>query len=154
VAIGRLLGRGDGQIHFRCKEVFAGEFTAAKKRSLPILRSASLALGMLCLPRDVCARDGVFVDALRRFWTDGSDRLARNLAAIALGRIGGAANRAWLTETYARANRATEQPWLAIALGLVAAKAARARAQTPAPSTACVPCFCAACWPTPSTPRW
>jgi HEAT repeat protein len=125
VAIGRLLGRGDGQIHFRCKEVFAGEFTAAKRRSNPILRSASLALGMLCLPRDVCARDGVFLEALRRFWTDGSDRLARNLAAIALGRVGGAENRAWLLETYARAARNVEQPWLAIALGLCAARAAK-----------------------------
>jgi HEAT repeat protein len=125
VAIGRLLGRGDGQIHIRCKEVFAGEFTAAKRRSNPILRSASLALGMLCLPRDVCARDGVFLEALRRFWTDGSDRLARNLAAIALGRVGGAENRAWLLETYARASRNVEQPWLAIALGLCAARAAK-----------------------------
>ena len=126
VAIGRLLGRGDAWIHRRCKAVFAAEFQARSRRSNSILQSCALALGMLCQSHEENPQDDEFLAALRDHYLHGHDRLGRYLSAIALGRIGGLANRTWLLETHARASRSTEQPWLAIALGLVAAKAARA----------------------------
>jgi HEAT repeat protein len=124
VAIGRLLGRGRSQLQQRCKQHFAEVLTGDDKRSNPILQSAALALGMLVLPAEQHAEEAAFAKALQSHWEKGIDRLARNFAVIALGRIGGAANRDWLATTYARCNKNLERPWVALALGLVAAAAA------------------------------
>lgn len=112
VAIARLLGRGASTLHDRCKQQFAAELDARQRRGHAILQSSALALGMLCEPTDAHSH------TLQKFFETGTDRLARCFAAIALGRIGGEANRTWLLRTYDRSGRATERPWLALALGM------------------------------------
>ena len=124
VAIGRLLGRGDSQIHQRCKDHFAATLNATNKRSNPILQSAALALGMLTRPAEVHAADAAASRALQIHWEKGHDRLARSFSVMALGRIGGAANRDWLLAAWPRGNKTMERPWLALALGLIAAQGA------------------------------
>lgn len=124
VAIGRLLGRGNSQLHRRCKDHFITTLNAPNKRANPILQSAALALGMLAMAPEEEAEDAVSSRALQAFWEKGTDRLARAFAVAALGRIGGAANRAWLSLAYQRGNRTTERPWLALSLGLIAHKTA------------------------------
>jgi HEAT repeat protein len=124
LAIGRLLGRGSSSLHQRCKERCAAVLAGRDKRGAAMQQSAAIALGMLAVPSAGHAEDAAFEKALQTFFERGVDRLARNLAAIALGRIGGAANRSWLLTTYQRANKTTERPWLALALGLIAAQAA------------------------------
>lgn len=125
VAIGRLLGRGDSPVHQRCKELFAVEFTATNRRSNAILRSAALALGMLCQPEELLAKDVPFVRGLQHQYDRGVDRMSRYFALMALGRIGGAANRQWLLHAYTRGHKATERPWIVMALGLIAQAQAR-----------------------------
>ena len=61
----------------------------------------------------------MFSQALQKHHEAGVDKLSRHLAAIALGRIGGAANRQWLLQAYTRGHKTTERPWLALALGLI-----------------------------------
>ncbi len=125
IAIGRLLGRGDSQLHQRCKQHFVGVLSSSTKRGNSILQSAALALGMLALPSEECSDDAAVEKALQAYFENGVDRLARSLAAMSLGRIGGAANRTWLLSAYQRANKNTERPWIALSLGLIAAEAAR-----------------------------
>lgn len=120
IAIGRLLGRGNSSLHQRCKQRFADELLARKRRSIAILQSDAIALGMLAEPT---SEDEEFVDALRRTYEDGHDRLARSFALIALARIGGADNKAWLLRAYERGNKSSERPWIAMALGMWAAGA-------------------------------
>ena len=126
VAIGRLLGRGNSPVHQRCKEMFVVEFTATHRRSNAILQSAALALGMLCESAEVHAADAVFSQGLRQQCERGVDRLSRYFALMALGRIGGASNRQWLLQAYARGHKTTERPWIVMALGLIAQATARA----------------------------
>lgn len=128
IAIARLLGRGDSSLHRRCKQQLLETLTARDRRGAPILQSCAVALGMLALPVEQCAADAAASGALRACWQGGHDQTARQLAAIALGRIGGRANRDWLLSAYVRANRASEQPWLALALG-VASEPAGSRGQ-------------------------
>ncbi|MBM3961889.1 MAG: hypothetical protein FJ306_08330, partial [Planctomycetes bacterium] len=139
VAIGRLLGRGDSASHRRCKDLFVAVLLdgrnsgAAPRASLRDLdrsnaaqQSAALALGMLALPAEACPDDVGVARALQTYAQKGSDRLARRFATMALGRIGGAGNREWLMTTWQRANKNLERPWLALALGLIAARDAAA----------------------------
>ncbi|MCA8963567.1 MAG: HEAT repeat domain-containing protein [Planctomycetes bacterium] len=118
IAIGRLLGRGSTSLHQRCKQRFADELLARKRRSNPILQSSAIALGMLVEPT---SDDQEFVDALRDTYEDGHDRLARSFALMAMARIGGADNKVWLLRAYERGNKSTERPWIALALGMWAA---------------------------------
>lgn len=115
VAVARLLGRGNSAAHQRAKRVFADELMARQRRGNALLQSSALALGMLV---EATAEDAEFCNALQRWYDDGRDRLSRYLSVIALGRIGGEANRAWLLRAYERGNKATDRPWLALALGL------------------------------------
>ena len=139
VAIGRLLGRGDSASHRRCKDLFVAVLLdgrnsgAAPRASLRDLdrsnaaqQSAALALGMLALPVETCPADAGVARALQAYAQKGSDRLARRFATMALGRIGGAGNREWLMTTWQRANKNLERPWLALSLGLIAARDAAA----------------------------
>jgi HEAT repeat protein len=128
VAIARLLGRGTSVLHQRCKEHFAAVLGASERRSNAILQSAALALGMLAVPAEENAADLPFSRSLQTYYERGHDRQARCFCAIALGRIGGADNRTWLLTAYARANNATERPWTALALGLIAFTARQAEA--------------------------
>ena len=122
VAIGRLLGRGSSQLHQRCKQHFLSVLGASNRRSNAILQSAVLALGMLSLTAAEHGDDLAVAKGLQACWEKGVDRQARYFAVMAMGRIGGAANRAWLLETYRRAGKSIERPWLAMALGLIAAQ--------------------------------
>jgi HEAT repeat protein len=124
VAIGRLLGRGNSAVHERMKQHFAKVLNGADKRSNPILQSCALALGMLALPPEQHEPDAEVAEALQRHFDKGTDRLARYFAVMAMGRIGGPSHRQWLLATYGRANRSTERPWLAMALGLIGHAAA------------------------------
>lgn len=123
IAIGRLLGKGSSSLHQRCKQRFADELMARKRRGNSILQSCAIALGMLVEPT---AEDAEFIAALQNYYDDGHDRLARNYAVISLGRIGGDEQRVWLLRAYERANKSIERPWVALALGLWAAGAAEA----------------------------
>ncbi|MGC6487758.1 MAG: HEAT repeat domain-containing protein [Planctomycetota bacterium] len=123
VAIARLIGRGTSRVHRRAKERFTAELAARKRRGPPILQSCAIALGMLAVPAERVAADEVFSAALRACYVKGKDRTAQQLALIALGRIGGAANREWLVRTFSKA-RFDARPWAAIALGLQARPAA------------------------------
>ena len=131
IAIGRLLGRGTSQVHERCKRHFADVLLATGKRSHSILQSSAIALGMLALPAEEHAADAAVARALQVHWEKGIDRLSRNFAVMALGRIGGDANRAWLLQAYQRANKSRERPWVALSLGLIAsARAATGEVDT------------------------
>ena len=139
VAIGRLLGRGDSANHRRCKERFVAVLLDGRSpgpdsrpgardldRSNAAQQSAAIALGMLALPADQCPADADVARALQAYAQKGVDRLARRFATMALGRIGGAGNREWLMTTWQRAQKNLERPWLALSLGLIAARAAAA----------------------------
>lgn len=125
IAVARLLGRGSSRLHLRVKERLAATLLARKRRGQPILQSCAIALGMLAVPADQSAGDEPFSEALRTYYAKGKDRTAQQLSLIALGRIGGAANREWLAKMYSRA-RLDFQPWGALALGLLARPAAEA----------------------------
>ncbi|MGK0521416.1 MAG: HEAT repeat protein [Planctomycetota bacterium] len=124
VAIGRLLGRGDTSLHGRCKEVFSKTLNAKKRRGNSILQSSAIALGMLTMPEEANIDDEVYSEALRYCWQKGRDQTARQLSVMALGRIGGKANKEWLAKAYTRGNKSSERPWLALSLGLLTEPAA------------------------------
>jgi len=119
VAIGRLLGRGETSLHRRCKEVFAKTLNAKKRRGNPILQSSAIALGMLTMPAEANGNEAAFSESLRDNWQKGVDQTARQLSVMSLGRIGGKANKEWLVKAYARGNKSSERPWLALSLGLL-----------------------------------
>lgn len=120
VAIARLLRRGGSDLQQKCKVAFAAIATERSDRGNALVQGAALALGGLVRPEEEAADDAPFARALQQVWEKGHDRMARNFAVIALGRIGGAANRAWLLKAYDRGNKQLERPWLALALGLCA----------------------------------
>lgn len=124
VAIGRLLGRGDSSLHRRCKEVFAQTLNAKKRRGNSILQSSAIALGMLTMPEEANSDEEAYSEALRYNWQKGRDQTARQLSVMALGRIGGKANKQWLAKAYTRGNKSSERPWLALSLGLLTQPAA------------------------------
>ncbi|HEX6813415.1 MAG TPA: HEAT repeat domain-containing protein [Planctomycetota bacterium] len=125
VAIARLLGRGSSPLHQRCKEHFAAVLNASQRRSNPILQSAALALGMLGLPAEENPDDAACAKALQLHYDRGHDRQARYFSLMALGRIGGTANRTWLLSAYERSSKGVERPWVGLALGLIADAALR-----------------------------
>ncbi|MEC8252501.1 MAG: HEAT repeat domain-containing protein [Planctomycetota bacterium] len=125
VAIARLLGRGTSRVHRRVKEQLAATLNARKRRGAPILQSCAIALGRLAAPAEAHAEDAVFSEALREHYAAGRDQTAKQLAAISLGRIGGASNREFLVKAYGRAPL-TLKPWAAIGLGLQARRKAAA----------------------------
>lgn len=119
-AVGRLLGRGTSTAHQKAKRILAAELTARSPRLQAIRQSAALALGQLCVPAETATEDQEFHAVLLRTYGEATDQQTRFFALLALGRIGGAANRKALLELYPKANAATERPWVALALGLIA----------------------------------
>ncbi|MGE3174261.1 MAG: HEAT repeat domain-containing protein [Planctomycetota bacterium] len=117
-AIARLLGPGDSVGHQRAKQLLVADLFA-DRRSNEIRQSAALALGRLCLPREQLPADAEPAEALLKCYQRGVDQQSRFFAVLALGRIGGAANRSALLGVYLDANKATERPWVALALGLI-----------------------------------
>jgi len=125
IAMARLLGRGHGELHRRCQAALVAVLTDKQRRGPAVQQSAAIALGELVEAGTGAAADASLL-ALRQYSERGQDRMARNFALIALGRIGGEANRQWLLQAYLRTNRSHERAWLALALGLVGAQAADA----------------------------
>jgi HEAT repeat protein len=124
IAIARLLGRGTEPAHQRAKKALLRELGMRERRHNAIYQSAAVALGMLCVPPEQGEEDAACAQALLRCYRDAIDQQARYFAVIALGRIGGAQNRAALLEHWEKANKTREKPWIALALGLLARPAA------------------------------
>jgi HEAT repeat protein len=121
-AVARLLGRGNGPDHAAAKTKLMAELEQGR-RSPNVLRAAALALGDLALPEAVAPEDAAVVRQLLRCWQGSGDQMARRFAVIALGRIGGASCQQALLKVYGGALKATERPWLALALGVCAFRA-------------------------------
>lgn len=119
-AVGRLLGRGDGPDHRAAKTRLLAEIGGKSKRHVTVQQSAAQALGMLALPPEQAEDDAAISQQLVRYYQDGPDQQARRFCVIALGRIGGERSRETLLKLYATANKSTEKPWVALALGLCA----------------------------------
>ncbi|MCA8977206.1 MAG: hypothetical protein KDC98_20965 [Planctomycetes bacterium] len=124
IAIHRLLGRGTTAAHRRIKQQMADELTARSHRGNSILRSAVITLGALAVSPEQDPDDAVFSKVLQQTYEKGADQHTRLFALISLGRIGGAQNREFLLRSYQHGNKLTEQPWAALALGLLAFDAA------------------------------
>lgn len=125
IAIARLLGRGNSELHQRSQEALVAVLVDKPRRGPAIQQSAAIALGELVEIGSGAVAEAS-VQALRQYYERGHDRMARNFALIALGRIGGDASRQWLLQSFVRINRSYERAWLALALGLVGARAADA----------------------------
>ena len=126
IAVARLLGRGDSSVHQAAKRRLVAELTATRRRQATILQSSAMALGSLCLPAEQQPDDAEAAAVLLRSYEAATDQLTRFFAALALGRIGGDANRTALLRLFGTANRAIERPWLALSLGLLARTRTRA----------------------------
>ncbi|MFK7738775.1 MAG: HEAT repeat domain-containing protein [Planctomycetota bacterium] len=126
IAIARLLGRGTSPVHRRCKQVLAAALEKKSRRGPLIVQSSAVALGMLAVAAEEHPADKAISAALQHYWRKGRDQQARRFAVIALARIGGAGNREWLGKAYAKASKALEQPWVAIALGVLCESAGAA----------------------------
>lgn len=88
-----------------------------------IAQSCALALGDLCSPwTDALAADDAHCRLLWRAYREHRDQQVRAFAVLALGRIGGALARSTLVQELPTAGRAMEQPWLAMALGVLSAR--------------------------------
>lgn len=129
-AIAKLVGRS----HPRAGDyanAFARELGAStKRRSHDVARSCTLALGLLCGPYDdakspSAAHSQLLAEVLR----DHRDAQTRYFASISLARIGGSKNRITLLKALEAGNRSLEQPWYAIALGVMAHDARREQAR-------------------------
>lgn len=126
IAVARLLGRGTGAEHQKAKRRLVGELFARTSRHHAIHQSAAMALGSLCVAPEQDEEDKAHCAALLRYYKEGTDQLTRFFCVLSLGRIGGLQNRTTLLALFRDGNRAIEQPWLAISLGLLARDRARA----------------------------
>ncbi len=118
-AIAKLLGRGDSALHHYYKQQFLKELFPKKKRPNDIYRSSVLALGQMVMPnRTGKEEDSRYSRELLQYYKQGRESQARYFALIALGQIGGEANRAALLTELAKGSKALEKPWVALALGV------------------------------------
>jgi HEAT repeat protein len=118
-AVARLIGRGLTSDHRRYIETWVAAL-GGRDRDDPVHQSMVLALGEIALPPESSEVAGAASDALWNYYRKGKDEQARFFALVALGRIGGEANRTALLEEIRRARKGTEKPWAALALGLLA----------------------------------
>lgn len=120
IAIARLAGRRGA---VRYKRLFVDELQAkgAQRRGNAILQSCVQALGWLAEPNDgPDAPDAAVSELLLDVSREHNDVMTRRFALMALGRIGGAANREALLREFDRASKAQRRPWCALALGVLA----------------------------------
>jgi HEAT repeat protein len=118
-AVAKLIGRGDADLHKRYKAKFLEQLTSRKKLGNDIYRAAALALGQLVMPRETVKADAIYSMGLLKFFENGKDAQARYFSLLALGQIGGNANRNQLIKVLSRGKKALERPWAAIALGVM-----------------------------------
>lgn len=119
-ALARLAADGE---RAAVKERFAKlllQRTQSLRRGNPTLQSCALALGQTVRGGDADRRDAELCGVLLDVSRDHPDAMTRNFALIALGRIGGSANRTALLREFATASKAQRKPWCAIALGVLA----------------------------------
>ncbi len=94
---------------------------AGAKSNVHIAQSCALALGELNEPwadeNSPAKGDG---ELLLRTYREHRDQQTRSFAMLALARVGGAAARQALLAEFAAGNRAFEQPWCGVALGVFA----------------------------------
>jgi len=123
IALARLVGK-DRIAADRCKTLFANELRAsegARQRGAQIHRSCVLALGQLCAPHvDERSEDAHHAQLLWQTWRSHRDDQTRHFAVLALGQIGGAANRTLLLTGMRTASKSIARPWFALALGVLA----------------------------------
>lgn len=117
IAIARLLGRGNNPDHKRYRDLFYAELFAKKKRHNSIYQSAAIALGLMTPASETAVSDRLF-----RYYEVGRDQQARYFSLIAMGEIGGAANRNRLLTVLLRGRKSLERPWAALALGVLSHK--------------------------------
>lgn len=88
-----------------------------------VAQSCALALGSMCEPwEDDNSKSASVGKLLIRVHQDHRDQQTRSFAALALARIGGNEAFQYLIGELHGANKAIEQPWLAVSLGVIAAK--------------------------------
>ncbi len=107
--------RDDPARRERYRRVCVEDLRDPSTGAAPFARTAAVALADLATSADADAGR-----ALRVYYEKGKDQQARYYSVISLGRIGGGENREFLLRALARANPATERPWIALALGLLA----------------------------------
>ena len=97
--------------------------TDSAKVNHHIAQSCALALGRLCSPwHDENSRDHDACELLTEVYARHRDQQTRAFATLALAKIGGNRARDFLLERLPKANKALEQPWIACALGVIAAR--------------------------------
>lgn len=119
-AMAKLVGKR-GPEASRLKKRLLAELAKEDKqrRSADLARSCVLALGQLACPHDDAnSEDAAISKQLWETRIDHRDDQTRHFAILALGQIGGAANRTWLLDGTRRA-KALERPWFALALGVM-----------------------------------
>ena len=88
-----------------------------------VAQSCALALGSMCGPwEDDNSASREVGELLVRVHQDHRDQQTRSFATLALARIGGKKPSTYLASQLRGANKAIEQPWLAVSLGIIAAK--------------------------------
>ena len=88
-----------------------------------ISQSCALALGALCSDwDDANSRDHEACALLTAVYERHRDQQTRAFAVMSLAKIGGAKAQAYLLEQLPRGNKALERPWVACALGVLAAR--------------------------------
>ncbi len=118
--IGALLGR-DGDPGATFKDAILAELTGARgRRGNDIYRAAALALGRMAKPAEEDAAQAKYSKGLWTYVREGRDAQARSFCLMALGQIGGDANRDGLLRQLHAGNRVLVQPWAALALGVLA----------------------------------
>jgi hypothetical protein len=100
-----------------------GAGQATRSSNLFIAQSCALALGGLCTAWDAAdSPDAAAAELLLACHRSHRDQQTRSFALLALARIGGARARDALLREFDRAGKAIEQPWCAMALGVLAAR--------------------------------
>jgi len=88
-----------------------------------IAQSCALALGTMCEPWEtVNSSSNAIGELLIKVHRKHRDHQTRSFAVLSLARIGGQKSMDYLLSELSVANKAIEQPWLAMALGVIAAK--------------------------------
>ncbi|MEM7204717.1 MAG: HEAT repeat domain-containing protein [Planctomycetota bacterium] len=87
---------------------------------IAITQAAATALGLLCASGERRAEDRKYSEILRRQAERSLDQQTRSFCLMALGQIGGKANRNELLKMLQSGNKAIVKPWAAMALGVLA----------------------------------
>ena len=138
-AIARLLPAGDPTAAYwrdlfqadlaSSLEAAPGGGTTTRGSNLFIAQSCALALGGLCSGWEAAdSPDAAAAELLLACHRTHRDQQTRSFALLALARIGGARAREALLREFDQAGKAIEQPWCAMALGVLAARRREAAA--------------------------